>query len=213
MPFLRVTMQWSGEQRGFVVETFFKNGESVVATQRAFRRRFGLNPQDSVPDPKTIRKWIVNVRTTGSAIPKKPAGRPKNVRTPENIRAVRRSIEHCVLCGNMLLPLEYRRKTVRRILQTDLKLHPYKLMIAQELSPQDCVTRRDACNAILTGLPPGTIVWTSDEAHFHLCGTSKIFVTGQVKSFVNCTKDPPTALKKNLYIFVYLFSIWSSVID
>ena len=64
---------------------FLKNGESVVATQRSFRIRFGLKRNDSVPDPNTIRKWISNVRATGSAVPKKTVGRPKNVRTPENI--------------------------------------------------------------------------------------------------------------------------------
>ncbi|CAH0562881.1 unnamed protein product [Brassicogethes aeneus] len=166
-------MRWSGEQRGFVVETFFKNNESVVAAQRAFRRRFGLNRHDSVPDPKTIRKWISYVRTTGSAIPKKPTGRPKSVRTPETIEAVRRSIEQSPTrsARKHASALRISSRTVRRILHTDLKLHPYKLMVAQELSPQDCVQRRDACNAILTALPPGAIVWTSDEAHFHLCGT------------------------------------------
>jgi hypothetical protein len=47
-------MLWSGEQRGFVVEAFFKHGESVTATQMAFRTRFGLRANDSVPDRKTI---------------------------------------------------------------------------------------------------------------------------------------------------------------
>jgi len=37
LPFLDDAMSWSGEHRGFVVETFFKNNESVIATQRAFR--------------------------------------------------------------------------------------------------------------------------------------------------------------------------------
>lgn len=36
------------------VETFFKNVACVIATQRAFRNRFGLNQNDSVPDRKTI---------------------------------------------------------------------------------------------------------------------------------------------------------------
>jgi hypothetical protein len=40
-------MPWSGEHRGFVVEAFFKHGESVTATQRAFHTRFGLRANDS----------------------------------------------------------------------------------------------------------------------------------------------------------------------
>jgi hypothetical protein len=35
---------------------------------------------------------------------------------------------------------------VRRILHTDLHLHPYKIMIRQELSPADWGRRMDCCN-------------------------------------------------------------------
>ena len=41
LPVLDDAMGWSDEHRGFVVETFFKNNESVIATQRAFRRHSG----------------------------------------------------------------------------------------------------------------------------------------------------------------------------
>lgn len=42
-----------------------KNKDSVVATQSAFRRLFGLPRHDRVPDAKTIRKWFTDVRATG----------------------------------------------------------------------------------------------------------------------------------------------------
>ena len=79
------TMSWSGEHRGFVIEAFFKN-DSVTATQRAFRTRFGLYATDAVPDRKTIMRWVSNVRASGSALPRKPSGRPRNFRTPENVQ-------------------------------------------------------------------------------------------------------------------------------
>lgn len=166
-------MPWSGEHRGFVIETFFKNKDSVVATQRAFRRRFGLTRHDSVPDAKTITKWITSVRATGSALPRKPAGRPKSVRTPENIVAVRASIEQSPSrsARKHAAALGISSRTVRRILHSDLQLHPYKLSVVQELSPEDWVKRTDACNAILTSVQPDTILWSSDEAHFHLSGS------------------------------------------
>lgn len=170
---LVVTMPWTGEHRGFVVETFFKNNDSVVATQRAFRRRFGLNRHDSVPDAKTIRKWITSVRATGSALPRKPVGQPKSVRTPENIMAVRASIEQSPSrsARKHAAALGISSRTVRRILHCDLHLHPYKMMVVQELRPEDFVKRTDACNAMLASLQPGAILWSSDEAHFHLSGT------------------------------------------
>ena len=34
-------MSWSGEHRGFVIEAFFKNNDSVTVTQRAFWRALG----------------------------------------------------------------------------------------------------------------------------------------------------------------------------
>ncbi|KAF0711882.1 DUF4817 domain-containing protein [Aphis craccivora] len=141
-------MPWSGEQRGFVIEAFFKNAECVIATQRAFRTRFSLNPNESVPDRKTILNWLQNLRATGSAMSKKPVGRPKSVRTPENIAAVRTSIEQSPSrsARKHASALGISDRTVRRI------LHYY-------------------CNAILTVVPPNGIVWSSDEAHFHISGT------------------------------------------
>jgi hypothetical protein len=65
-------MPWSGEYRGFIVEAFFKHGESVTATQRAFRTRFGLRANESVPDRKTILLWVQRVRATGSALKRMP---------------------------------------------------------------------------------------------------------------------------------------------
>jgi len=47
-------MSWSSEHHGFVIEAFFKNNNSVTATQRAFQTRFGLYATDAVPDGKTI---------------------------------------------------------------------------------------------------------------------------------------------------------------
>jgi len=86
-------MPWSGEQRGFVIEAFFENAESVTAAHGAFRTRFDLSPNETVPNRKTILKWVENLRATESAMPKEPARRPKTMRTFENIAAVRASIE------------------------------------------------------------------------------------------------------------------------
>jgi transposase len=166
-------MPWSGEHRGFVVEAFFKHGESVTATQRAFRTRFGLRANASVPDRKTILLWVQRVRATGSALKREPPGRPKNVRTPENIATVRALIELSPTrsARKHASALRISERTVRRILHTDLHLHPYKIMIGQELSPADWGRHTDCCNGILAAVPPTGILWSSDEAHFHLSGT------------------------------------------
>jgi len=137
-------MGWLGEHRGFVVETFFKNNESVIATQRAFRRHFRLGRRAPVPDRKTILLWVSNMRATGSTLKRKPPGQPQSVRTPENVQTVRASIEqsprHSARKHAAALGISDR--SVRRMLHQELRMHPYKMMLAQELSERDWKTRR-----------------------------------------------------------------------
>ena len=59
-------MRWSSEERAFVVEAYFSNRLSVIATQRIFRNRFNLAPRDAVPDRKSIVTWVTTFRQTGS---------------------------------------------------------------------------------------------------------------------------------------------------
>ena len=167
------TMSWSGEHCGFVIVAFFNNNDSVTTTRRAFRTRFGLYATDAVSDRKTNLRWSSNVRKSGSALPRKPCGRPRDVRTPENVQRVRASI--------VLSPRRSARKhaaalgisdrTVKRILHADLRMHPYKMMVEQELSVTDWENRRTLSEDILQHVPPTAVLWCSDKAHFHLSGT------------------------------------------
>ena len=119
-------MSCSGERPGFVIETFFKNNDSVTATRRAFRTRFGLYAADALPDRKTIMRWVSNLRATWSASPKKPTGRPRNVGTPENVQRVLASMEQSPRRSPQkhAAALGISGRTVRRILHADLKMHP-----------------------------------------------------------------------------------------
>ena len=60
--------------------------------------------------------------------------------------------------------------SVRQILKSDLRFHPYKLMVAQELLERDHETRVACCKDIFENVPADAILITSDEAHFHLSG-------------------------------------------
>lgn len=62
-------------------------------------------------------------------------------------------------------------RSVRRILHRDLKLHPYKIVITQELSERDFETRTTLCRELLRNVRPTDVLIFSDEAHFHLSGT------------------------------------------
>ena len=61
--------------------------------------------------------------------------------------------------------------SVRRILHKELQMHPYKIMLAQELNENDSETRRALCLEIQQNVRMDALVLYSDEAHFHLCGT------------------------------------------
>ena len=163
-------MGLTGEHRGFVVEAYYENNCSVIATQRAFRTRFVLGRNASVPNRKKILLWISNLKATGSTLKRKSPGRPRTVRMPENVKAVRASIQqspkrsthkHAMALG------------LRRILHADLNLHPYKMMLAQELSERDHANRRAISAEILERVPASAVLLSSDEAHFHLSGAVK----------------------------------------
>ena len=84
--------RWSAEHRVFLVETFFKNNDSVIVRQRAFRRHFNINRNDSVPSRNTILLWIKNIWETACAVKKRPPGKVRTVRTLENIARVRDAV-------------------------------------------------------------------------------------------------------------------------
>ena len=165
-------MAWSGEHRAFVIEEFVKNGESVVATQRSFRRHFSLNRHDPVSTGKTIHRWVSNFRQTSSALNKRRSGRPRTRTAQENVTAVadlieqspRRSIQKHAFALHMSAT------SVHRILHRSLHMHPYKIMVVQELSERGYETRTNLSRDILQSIPPTSVTICSDEAHFHLSG-------------------------------------------
>ena len=62
----------SPQQKTFCVLEFAKTN-SVVMVQRAFRRRFDINP----PSPKNIRRWFRQFQESGCLCKGKSPGRPR----------------------------------------------------------------------------------------------------------------------------------------
>jgi hypothetical protein len=58
-------------------------------------------------------------------------------------------------------------QSLRRIQHADLNLHPYKMMLAQELSER---ANRRAISAEIVERVPAAAVLSSDEAYFHISG-------------------------------------------
>jgi len=143
--------RWSEGRRAFAVETFFKNNDSATVTQRVFRRHFDIGRKGKVPKRQIILNWVTQVRTTASIVNMKPSGRPRTVRTPENVRRVahafQRSPQRSARHHSIALHLTPR--TIRRILYEDLKSHPFKIQFLQQLFPRDLNQRSECCRKLL----------------------------------------------------------------
>ena len=68
---------------------FYKNNNSLEGVQKEFRRFFNLGRHGRVHSKHAIKTRIKNFQGTGLALKKKPTGRPRSARTPQNIEAVR----------------------------------------------------------------------------------------------------------------------------
>ena len=73
--------QWNGEQRAFAIKLSYKNDASLEGAQRAFRRHSNLGRHGRVSSKHAIKTWIKNSEETGSALKKKPTGRPRSARS------------------------------------------------------------------------------------------------------------------------------------
>ena len=114
---------------------------------------------------------------------RKPPGLPRSVRTPENVDTVRRAVlvNHRRSARRRALTLGKSRISLNRILH-ELKYHPYKIMIVQQLAEWDFAQRRDFCEEMLAILSEDAtaVVMMTDEAHFHLNGFVQFSFLGQI---------------------------------
>jgi len=133
--------RWSVEHRAFAVETYFKNNDSVVVTQRIFHWHFNIYRNDSVPSRNTVLLWVRNLRETASATKRKPPGRELSIRTPGNIERVRQAfVKYPQRSANSnAIALRISDRTVSRILHENLNFHPYKMVMVQAINDQDNV--------------------------------------------------------------------------
>lgn len=164
-------MFWPRKQRAFAVETYFSRGQSIVAVQRAFRLRYNIPPRGAVPDRRSILSWVEAFRAVGNVSRRRPGAR-RTVRTPANIEAVRQSVIRSPRrsSSKRAAALRLSDRSTRPILHDDLHFHAYKMVVTQQLSERDFVSRQTACETLLDNLPPNAVVFFSDEAHFHISG-------------------------------------------
>jgi hypothetical protein len=98
---------------------------------------------------------VSNFRQSGSTLKRKSAGRPQTATGPETVATVKASIEQSPRrsAQKHADALRLSDRSVQIILHRDLRMHPYKIVIAQELSERDCKTRTTLCQELLQYVP------------------------------------------------------------
>jgi len=166
-------VNYTPQQRLEIVKIYYKNSESVRATFRALRDVYGLRNR---PDERTILRIVRRFEASFTLHDQKPPIRSRTGRSNENIAAVRASVAEI---SNLSVPrsaqaLRLSTMTTWRILRKDLGLHPYKIVLTQELKPPDHRMRRTFADWALERLENDAdfhkkIIF-SDEAHFWMSG-------------------------------------------
>lgn len=160
-------------QRVQIIKFFYQNGCSIRQTYRALREIYG---RVSRPTERTIRRLITKFENTGSVSDQTVPVRRRTARSIENIEAVRQSVRNnpSQSISRRAQELDFSWGTTWRILHMDLKLHPYKVVLTQELKPNDHRLRRFFAEWALEQLEVdpdfGRKIIFSDEAHFWMNG-------------------------------------------
>ena len=164
-------VQLNVEQRIFIVTKYIET-RSYNDVREAFRLRF---PQRNAPSKKTIYTNVKKYKEKGTSLNlnKGRSGRRVSIRTPENIQLVRDTLNGNPNVSTRRNGLPISRRTFQRIIQEDLKWHPYRIHVRHELKQADFQRRvtfsrwfRDRCNNVrfLHNLVVG------DEASFTMNG-------------------------------------------
>ncbi|CAH1985567.1 unnamed protein product [Acanthoscelides obtectus] len=152
----------------------YKNGAKIKNTFRALRQHFGRNNR---PNETTIGRLVRKFEATGSVANLPGSGRPRSVRTPENIAVVKESVRDDPKQSTTRRSQELgiSRTSLLRILHKDLNVHAYKIQLTQELRRADHFSRRTLSDWLLEHRQIdanfSSKIMFSDEAHFTLNGT------------------------------------------
>ncbi|CAH2005827.1 unnamed protein product [Acanthoscelides obtectus] len=107
----------------------YKNGAKIKNTFRALREHFGRNNR---PNETTIGRLVRKFEATDPMANLPGSGRPRTVRTPEQIAVVKESVrddpKQSTTRGSQELGIS--RTSLLRILHKDLNVHAYRIQLA-----------------------------------------------------------------------------------
>ena len=165
-------MAWTNQEKAYCVEAYFKTG-SLKATATAFRKTF---QRRNSPAKSQIWRWVAKFRSSASIQNEKHLHRLPIVRTQENIAKVQESVERSPKKSirRRSQQMGFSRESLRRMLNKDLGLYPYRIQVKQQLTACHIRQRKDMCSWFLQRMDEEATflenIWFSDEAHFYLSG-------------------------------------------
>lgn len=165
--------RYTPQERAEIVKIFYINNSSIILSQREYRRKYGRR---LTPSAKTFRRLATQFEQTGTTADRPHVGRPRTIRSRENIDRVREDVveKPRTSTRKRSTQLAISRRSLQRILVKDLRLFPYKIQVTQKLLPADFEKRIQYSNAIvnlenqIANFSKKIIM--SDEAHFCLNG-------------------------------------------
>ena len=167
--------QWELKQRIYCVKFYYKTG-SFKKTEDSFMHQFKC---EKAPSKSRIQNWVdhfekygivENLNATSENRPSH-SGRPKK-RTAEMIKSVRESLQQSPKRSvrKRSQSLGMSRETCRRVLVNDIRAYLYRIQTLQTLIVSDKKQRKAMAVKIEETQSFLNLLWTSDEAHFHLDG-------------------------------------------
>lgn len=197
---------FTGEHRAFAIRAFYENGNSYVIVRRMFRIQFKLRSIKQCPSTQLLKQWLKRFQETGLTLPMRRQGRSRTSRTEQAIQEVNQSVEENAELSTRRRSstLGISRSTLRRILKFDLKLHPYKIQLVQELTHDDHTKRAAFSTLMLERFSNFQNIIFSDEAHFHLNG----FVNKQ--NFRFWSAEQPS-LKHQKPLHCQKVTVWAAI--
>ena len=120
------------EQKTRIVEWFLQTN-SIVTGQRLLQNQYKCKEAPARNTVKTVEQF----RAIGNVTGKKRGGRKPHVRTPDSVGTIRVSVASSPTrksARQLAAENEVSPSTAWHILQTDLRMHPYKIHVFQSLT-------------------------------------------------------------------------------
>ena len=127
------------------LKSFLKLDISVTRALRSFKRCLNLKHHDPVFSYRSVMLWVQQFRATSSAFKPKPSGKYRAVEL-QIMTSVSKSQLYNLLLIQLASMLQFTHHCQTNF---DLKFHPYKIMVVQELHQYDYLAHASCCEEIL----------------------------------------------------------------